>query len=209
MKNKNDMKTLLNYFAEVADSVDYAGDFAKIVPERNTKDYETALLWSHVFLMGKSFTSFSGSEVAFALLFPMETLFESYVAAQLRKLLKGTEYKLSAQDKSYHLFEEPSKKFQMRPDIVIRNNNEIFIMDTKWKILSEGKSNYGISQTDMYQMYAYQKKYVASNVTLLYPLTDKVSDKRIEYKSDDGVTVKVRFVDLYAADAFQGIVNGL
>jgi len=209
MKNKNDIKTLLNYFAEVADSVDYAGDFAKIVPERNTKDYETALLWSHVFLMGKSFTSFSGSEVAFALLFPMETLFESYVAAQLRKLLKGTEYKLSAQDKSYHLFEEPSKKFQMRPDIVIRNNNEIFIMDTKWKILSEGKSNYGISQTDMYQMYAYQKKYVASNVTLLYPLTDKVSDKRIEYKSDDGVTVKVRFVDLYAADAFQGIVNGL
>ena len=35
--------------------------------------------------MGKSFTSFSGSEVAFALLFPMETLFESYIAAQLKK----------------------------------------------------------------------------------------------------------------------------
>ncbi len=209
MKNKNDIKTLLNYFAEVADSVDYAGDFARIVPERNTKDYETALLWSHVFLMGKSFTSFSGSEVAFALLFPMETLFESYMAAQLRKLLKGTECKLSAQDKSYHLFEEPSKKFRMRPDIVIRNNNEIFIMDTKWKILSEGKSNYGISQTDMYQMYAYQKKYGASNVTLLYPLTDKVSDKRIEYKSDDGVIVKVRFIDLYAANPFQSIVNEL
>jgi len=207
MKNKNDIKTLLNYFVEVEDSVDYAGDFAKIVPERNTKDYETALLWSSVFLMGKSFTSFSGSEVAFALLFPMETLFESYVAAQLRKLLKSTEYRLSAQDKTHHLFEEPSKRFQMRPDIVIRNKKEVYIMDTKWKVLSEGKANYGISQADMYQMYAYQKKYGASNVTLLYPLTDKVADKHIEYKSDDGVTVKVRFVDLYSANAFQSIVS--
>ena len=207
MKNKNDIKTLLNYFVEVEDSVDYAGDFAKIVPERNTKDYETALLWSSVFLMGKSFTSFSGSEVAFALLFPMETLFESYVAAQLRKLLKSTEYRLSAQDKTHHLFEEPSKRFQMRPDIVIRNKNEVYILDTKWKVLSEGKANYGISQADMYQMYAYQKKYGASNVTLLYPLTDKVSDKHIEYKSDDGVTVKVRFVDLYERNAFQIIAS--
>lgn len=207
MKNKNDIKTLFNYFVEVEDSVDYAGDFAKIVPERNTKDYETALLWSSVFLMGKSFTSFSGSEVAFALLFPMETLFESYVAAQLRKLLKSTEYRLSAQDKTHHLFEEPSKRFQMRPDIVIRNKKEVYIMDTKWKVLSEGKANYGISQADMYQMYAYQKKYGASNVTLLYPLTDKVADKHIEYRSEDGVTVKVRFVDLYERNAFQIIAS--
>ena len=206
MKNKNDIKTLLNYFVEVESSVNYTGDFAKIVPERNTKDYETALLWSRLFLMGKSFTSFSGSEVAFALLFPMELLFESYVAAQLRKQLKGTEYRLSVQDKTYHLFEEPSKKFQMRPDIVIRGNNEIFIMDTKWKILSQGKTNYGISQADMYQMYAYQKKYGASQVMLLYPLTDKVSDKNIEYKSDDGAIVKVRFVDLYKENVFRDIV---
>lgn len=202
MKNKNDIKTLLNYFVEVEDSVDYAGDLAKIVPERNTKDYETALLWSSVFLMGKSFTSFSGSEVAFALLFPMEKLFESYVAVQLRKVLKGTDYTLSSQDKTHHLFEEPSKRFQMRPDIVIRNKSDTFIVDTKWKILSDGKANYGISQADMYQMYAYQKKYGASNVTLLYPLTDKVTDKHIKYKSDDGVTVRIRFVDLYEVDAF-------
>ena len=61
-KNKNDIKTLLNYFIEVEESDDYVGDFAKIVPERNTKDYDTALLWSKVFLSGKSFTSFSGSD---------------------------------------------------------------------------------------------------------------------------------------------------
>ncbi len=198
-KNKNDIKTLLNYFIEVEESVDYLGDFAKIVPERNTKDYETAMLWSKVFLMGKSFTSFTGSEVAFALLFPMETLFEGYIATQMKGLLKGTDCTLSAQDRKYHLFDEPGKRFLMKPDIVIRNqvSKQIFIMDTKWKVLSDTKTNYGISQADMYQMYAYQKKYSSENVTLIYPMTDKVDNHNISYRSEDGVLVRICFVDLY------------
>ncbi len=198
-KNKADLKTLLGSFGEVDASIDYNSDFAKIVPDRKTTDYQTALLWSKVFLMGKSFTSFSGSEVAFALLFPMETLFESYIAYQLRKLLRGTDFTLSAQDKTYHLFDEP-KKFLMKPDIVVKSktDNRIFVMDTKWKVLSDSKFNYGISQSDMYQMYAYQKKYGSVDVTLLYPLTENiVSDKDIHYVSKDGTIIKIRFVDLF------------
>ena len=199
-KNKNDIKTLLNSFTEVDTSVDYDGDFAKIVPDRNTKDYATALMWSKVFLMGKSFTSFSGSEVAFALLFPMETLFESYIAAQLRKVLSISEYSVSAQDRTYHLFDEPSKKFLMKPDLVVKDKvrNITYIMDTKWKVLSDAKPNYGISQADMYQMYAYQKKYAAENVTLIYPYAERISsDKVIQFHSQDGVTVRAKFVDLF------------
>ena len=70
-------------------------------------------------------------------------------------------------------------------------------MDTKWKVLTDTKSNYGISQADMYQMYAYQKKYNAANVTLIYPRTDKVENKTISYQSDDGVIVRICFADLY------------
>ena len=199
-KNRNDIKTLLNYFAEVEASTDYKSDFAKYIPDRNMKDYSTALLWSRVFLMGKSFTSFAGSEVALALLFPMETLFESYIAKLLKKKLNNTDFFVSAQDKSYHLFDEPGKKFLMRPDIVVKRKPDgaIFILDTKWKVLADTKANYGISQADMYQMYAYQKKYGAENVTLLYPRTDKVTvDSDIEFASQDGVRVRVRFVDLF------------
>ena len=36
--------------------------------DRNIQDYKQALLWCRVFLEGNSFTSFSGSNVAFALL---------------------------------------------------------------------------------------------------------------------------------------------
>lgn len=199
-KNRNDIKVLLNSFVEVDASIDYKGDFEKYVPDRNMKDYTTALLWSRVFLMGKSFTSFAGSEVALALLFPMETLFESYIAALLKKKLSSTQFSVSAQDKSYHLFDEPSKKFLMKPDIVVKRkaDNTIFIMDTKWKVLSEAKANYGISQADMYQMYAYQKKYEAENITLLYPRTDMLLfGDGIEFRSGDGVIVKVRFIDLF------------
>ena len=199
-RNRNDIKTLLNYFAEVEASTDYKSDFTKYVPDRNMKDYSTALLWSRVFLMGKSFTSFAGSEVALALLFPMETLFESYIATLLKKKLGYTDFSVSAQDKSYHLFDEPGKKFLMRPDIVVKRKSDgtIFILDTKWKVLADTKANYGISQADMYQMYAYQKKYGAENVTLLYPRTDKVTvDSDIEFASQDEVRVRVRFVDLF------------
>lgn len=199
-RNRNDIKTLLNYFAEVETSTDYKSDFAKYVPDRNMKDYSTALLWSRVFLMGKSFTSFAGSEVALALLFPMETLFESYIATLLKKTLGYTDFSVSAQDKTYYLFDEPGKKFLMRPDIVVKRKADgaIFILDTKWKILADSKANYGISQADMYQMYAYQKKYGAENVTLLYPQTEKMLvDENIEFSSQDGVTVRVKFIDLF------------
>ena len=151
--------------------------------------------------MGKSFTSFAGSEVALALLFPMESLFESYIATLLRRTLDASVFTVSAQDRSYHLFEEPKAVFQMKPDIVITNKieNAIYIMDTKWKVLSEEKANYGISQADMYQMFAYQKKYDADNVTLLYPKTEQVHTDDIEFREiyDDGVTVRIRFLDLF------------
>lgn len=199
-RNKNDLKTLQTVFASVDASTDYKSDFSRYVPDRNTKDYNTALLWCRVFLTGKSFTSFAGSEVALALLFPMETLFESYIAALIRKQLDANAYIVSAQDKRYHLFDTPRGQFQLRPDIVItrRADGAIFVLDTKWKLLAEGRGNYGISQADMYQMYAYQRKYGSQHVTLLYPKTAAVpADRDIWFASDDGVRVFVRFVDLF------------
>jgi methionyl-tRNA synthetase len=68
-------------------------------------------------------------------------------------------------------------------------------MDTKWKRLSGSlKNNYGISQADMYQMYAYQKKYEAkgndvNGVTLLYPMSPEKID---EITIDDFAKVSLK-----------------
>lgn len=115
-------------------------------------------------------------------------------------MLGISEYCVSAQDRTYRLFDEPNKKFLIKPELAVRDKirGTIYIMDTKWKVLSDAKPNYGISQADMYQMYAYQKKYSAENVTLLFPFTEKISaNKIIEFHSQDNVTVKVKFVDLF------------
>ena len=50
------------------------------------------------------------------------------------------------------------------------------VLDTKWKKLIENKSQkYGISQSDMYQMYAYAYKYDVENVILIYPKHKEIS----------------------------------
>ena len=202
-RNKTDIKTLLAAFDNVPSSTDYTGDFSKA-----GKSYGTLLLWCQIFLTRKSFTSFSGSGVAFALLFPMETLFERYVAVQLKKVLPAEEFLISIQDKTHYLFLSPSKKFLLRPDIVITRkcDNAIFICDTKWKLLSSHTANLGISQADMYQMFAYQKKYNAKNITMLYPMTDQTTSANgIQFDSGDGVIVRVSFIDLF--DIKNSLIN--
>ena len=199
-KNKTDLKTLLSAFSEVDQSSDFKSDFGKCVPDRNMKDYEAVLVWCKILLSGQGFTSFEGTEIAYALLFPMETLFESYIASIMRKVFPEREFSVSAQDQKYHLFDSPGKRFLMRPDLVVTRKSDgvIFVMDTKWKLLSANKPNYGISQPDMYQMYAYQKKYGAEDITLLYPLTaDVPANDEIVFRSKDGVTVRIEFIDLF------------
>ena len=153
---------------------------------------------------------FKGTEVAIALLYPMEQLFESYVAAKLRRALKAP-YRVSVQEQKYHLFDTPNQRFALRPDIVIHCPDErCVVMDTKWKVLSPYQTNYGISPSDMYQMYAYHKKYNPKEVVLIYPYDPEVgeADKVLEFKAveDDDVIVKAVFFDLLGV---QGSVERL
>ena len=198
-KNKNHIKMLLGYFDEVDISTNYRSDFLKCRDDRQMKDYINALKWSKIFLLGESFTSFQGSSVAYALLFPMNQLFESYVATLFKEKLDLQQYTVKTQISGKWLFDNP-KCFKLIPDIVVtrKSDNMKFLFDTKWKILSNGSSNYGIQQTDMYQMYAYHKKYDAKCVTLLYPKTELINENNlIEFKDIDGVSIKVEFVDLF------------
>ena len=161
--------------------------------------YDRALSWCRVFLKGNSFTAFAGSHVALALLFPMEKVFESFVAAKFRKLI-SRKVNLRTQDTTYSLFDSPNRAFALRPDIVLEFDGYKVVLDTKWKLLSDKASNWGISQSDMYQMYAYGRKYEAERVVLLYPDSEKVSKKDMGYLSNDNVKVDVAFIDLKDPD---------
>lgn len=197
-ENQKEIRQLLTAFEMVHASVNYQKDFAKVVIDRNTKDYDMLIRWSKVFLLNKSFTTFSGGHNARALLFPMEKVFESYVAQQLKKTLFDLDWEVSAQDKGYYLFDSP-RQFALRPDIVItRDDRSKVILDTKWKSLIDNpRANYGISQSDMYQMYAYSKKYDTPEIWLLYPVNEEMRDHAdISFDSYDDVNVRLFFVDV-------------
>ena len=201
-ENQKEIRQLLTAFEMVNPSINHQKEFSKVAIDRNTKDYEILMRWSRVFLLNKSFTTFSGGYNARALLFPMEKVFESYVAQELKKELADLNWEISTQDKGYYLFDSP-RQFALRPDIVItREDGSVVILDTKWKSLVDNpKINYGISQADMYQMYAYSKKYENNfetpEVWLLYPITNEMRNHpEISFYSDDGVNVRLYFVDV-------------
>ncbi|MDD4096197.1 MAG: McrC family protein [Oscillospiraceae bacterium] len=197
--NRRNAMRLLSFFDGVEYSKSVDADFSKCFADRSMNHYEKAISWCRVFLKGNSFTAFAGSAVALALLFPMEKVFESFIAAKLRKHI-GNDINLRTQDTRYSLFDSPIRAFALRPDLVLEFSGNTVVMDTKWKLLSDNARNIGISQSDMYQMYAYSKKYDAERIVLLYPHSDAVSKTDIRYVSDDNVNVRVSFVDLRNVD---------
>lgn len=197
-ENSKEIRQLLTAFEMVDPSINYQKDFSKVSIDRNTSDYKMLMQWSKVFLMNKSFTTFSGKNQSRALLFPMESVYESYVAQNMKKVMGIDGWDVSTQDKGHYLFMEPRKQFSLRPDIVLEKDGRIIVLDTKWKKLTDNeRKNYGISQADMYQMYAYSKKYKTSEIWLLYPINDEMKDcADIRFDSGDGTTVNVFFVDV-------------
>lgn len=200
-ENKREILLLLNAFDEVEPSTNYDLDFSKVVRSRS-KEYDILMIWSKVFLYNKSFTTFSGSTTARALLFPMEKVFESYVAQKIKTELSLKSWMVSTQDQTYYLFDKPAK-FSLRPDIVVRRPSEdgpTIVLDTKWKRLNRS-DNYGVSQADMYQMYVYSKKYKAPVIWVLYPWSEDApaaKNSKIPFITDhdDDVTVNLFFIDV-------------
>lgn len=211
-ENSKEIKQLLTAFEMVEPSVNHTKEFSQVKIDRNTKDYEMLMQWSKVFLLNKSFTTFSGQNNSRALLFPMESAYESYVTQQMKKVLGPAVWEVSSQDKCHYLFMEPRRQFALRPDIVCKRGDRIVIMDTKWKsLINSERANYGISQSDMYQIYAYSKKYETSEIWLLYPLNDEMRDhSEIKFESGDGTTVRLHFVDVaHIEDTLEELKNKL
>lgn len=184
-------------FTDISPSQHIAKDFSQCRKSRHLKGYYPLLQWCEIFLKRKTFTPYCADSKAFALLFDMNKLFESFVASEMKKWLCGMKLSyeneafmeqifgenkkdsyLKTQEKSKYLAtmgEDKKNKFQLNPDIVgyqkqqIQAKQALFIADTKWKILSQEKQNYGISQSDMYQIFAYLAKYQCKRGFLIYP----------------------------------------
>ncbi len=197
-------RRLLCDFDSVPESMDYERDYASIVFDNGNKEYLDIIQWSMVFLRNKTFSLFDEKTNGQALLFPMEKVFEAYIANRLSDVVRlynkqnGLNWRVLCQERAKYLFDIP-KAFKIRPDIHIENGQNV-LLDTKWKLLSKSESKNGISQGDMYQMYAYSKRYQASQVYLLYPHTPIEGSIRYKsYRTDERANptrVDLKFMDL-------------
>lgn len=201
-------------FTDITPSQNIDKDLSQCTNSRLFNAYDLILQWCKIFLKRQAFTSYQGNTKAFALLFDMNKLFERFVANELRnpEIRKGVlggfdnEIRIKTQEKRKHLAtENEQNRFCLKPDIVgyekaDKDLKPVFIADTKWKILNDDSKNYGISQNDVYQMWAYLSKYECVKGFLIYPKIDNLEQnaKRFEFKPQavSGTSLKICFFSL-------------
>ncbi len=135
--------------------------FLKIPKSRKTAPYETAVAIARLIILNYAPNISSGSERMLAVLFDMNSLWEEYILVRLKEASVNLE--------GIEVFGQQAKTFwnstTIRPDIILKKGEEIFVIDTKWKNI-----NYTNPSThDLRQMYVYNEYWNAKKSLLLYP----------------------------------------
>lgn len=136
-----------------------------VMLDRTNAAFQGLHAMARLFLAGNWPSTTLGDHAGFALLFPMNDLFEAFVGRSMQTALAPTSVHLQRRDR--HALEGPQGGiFALRPDIVV--DGEI-VIDTKWKRLDGEQPALGVDQSDVYQMLAYERAYRARRLVLLYP----------------------------------------
>ncbi|HCE2833455.1 TPA: McrC family protein [Vibrio parahaemolyticus] len=186
-------------------SENYALDFRQWSKERSLAHYRSVKPWCELILSYQSPVSLSGRHNGISMLFPMENLFEQYVAIRLGKSLSH-DLTLRTQASSCALVTHKPRSgksqewFRLKPDIVVSDKSShefLYVADTKWKRINEkqatSKQKYGISQSDMYQMFAYGQCYLGGVgvVYLIYPAHESFNRPLPPFKFDEKLSIRV------------------
>ena len=96
----------------------------------------------------------------------------------------------------------------MKPDIYIKFKKKdgierVLIIDTKYKELKQGEKNYGVSQSDIYQMVMYGLRYFEDNeeqkeIILLYPQYGfDINLEEIKLETKENIIIKIKTISLH------------
>lgn len=201
--NQRLARELLFVFHDIEKSTDYKSDFRKWSKDRTLAHYRDIKPWCELILSQQSPITMSGLNNGVSFLFPMEVLFERYVAAKLKRQINKP-LRLTEQTQSKALTKHKEQNwFKLRPDIVVYNDKTIVsVMDTKWKVLNQnlntGKDKYNLAQSDMYQLFAYGEKYMngEGELYLIYPKHEKFEAPLEHFSFKPGLQLNVVPYDL-------------
>ncbi len=203
-KNQRLCRELLFVFDTIPPAADVRQDLGCCSKDRSMGYYQHVLDWCRIILLDQSPMGTAGNTRSLSLLFPMERIFEDYVAARLRALYPEWQVKVQARE-HYLLMHEGKGRFLMKPDLVIRKGSTKIVADTKWKLLGEEDGpplHKSIAQADLYQMYAYGKKYLqdqsVKEVYLIYPKSKGFMEPLPPFEYEDDFMLMVIPYDLTA-----------
>ena len=189
-RNQQLLHQLRICFSDIPQSAHLESDWGQYRMDRSMQHYDEVMQWVGLFLFGHGLTTFAGKYVNQTLLFPMWEVFEDFVAACFRRYQRR--FSVREQGPQEPLTSIDGKGvFFLKPDISLMSGDKTeFILDTKWKrINGEGSDpKHGISQADMYQLFAYGKKYGCKQVALVYPKTEQFQEI-LRYKFDEKLSL--------------------
>jgi 5-methylcytosine-specific restriction enzyme subunit McrC len=164
--------------------------------------YQAIKPWCELILNQQIPIAVSGEWRGMSLLFPMEKLFENYVEGWLRQQLLPVA-QLKPQSASKYLCEhDGDRMFCLKPDLLIDTPDQRWILDTKWKRVNARKAetNYDLSQSDFYQLFAYGHKYRhgsgVSKLVLIYPYWSGLEEALPVFDYGNGMNLWVLPFDL-------------
>ncbi len=189
-RNQQLLHQLRICFSDIPQSAHLESDWGQYRMDRSMQHYDEVMQWVGLFLFNHGLTTFAGKYVNQTLLFPMWEVFEDFVAACFRRYQRR--FSVREQGPQEPLTSIDGKGvFFLKPDISLMSGDKTeFILDTKWKrINGEGSDpKHGISQADMYQLFAYGKKYGCKQVALVYPKTEQFQEI-LHYKFDEKLSL--------------------
>ena len=185
---------------EIPPSINIQDDFRAWKVDRLLTHYKPVRAWCELVLGEHMPQALAGDFRGQSLLFPMEKLFERYVARWFRQQLPS-EAILRTPARSECLCEhDGSRIFQLQPDLYVTHQGRSWVMDTKWKILDvmDVPNNYQLKQSDFYQLFAYGQKYLkgTGHMALIYPWSSTFKSPLPPFDFGDGLTLSVLPFDL-------------
>ncbi|MEE2000030.1 McrC family protein [Alkalimonas sp. MEB108] len=209
----HELQSLLH---ELPASNDVQSDFKAWQTDRLMAHYQGIKPWCEFVLSQHVPLAVQGQWQGISMLFPMERLFESYVAAKLdvaAQRMPGMQGQVNTQLSSKFLCTHQGKSFfQLKPDLQLKLGDERWILDTKWKLLdaSDRENKYGLSQQDFYQLFAYGQYYLggAGTLVLIYPAWQRftASSELGEFYFNDQLRLLVLPFDLEAEESAKNLI---
>lgn len=191
---------LAHQLLEVHRSSDVAGDFRCWSRDRLMSHYGIVRPWCELIIGGRNPLSALGQWTGRSLLFPMEKVFERFVEACLRRRLPHGAI-LRTQAASHFLGRQGERRmFQLRPDYLIEHEGATWVVDAKWKLIDSADvaNNYGLSQGDFYQLFAYGKRYLprGGQLVLVFPGSERFRTPLESFNLEDGLLLDAVPLDL-------------